>query len=174
MWGALSDERTGFSFKITAGPRQRSRSRVRVPWDSRSYFAVSDSRLPFSLPPTTRRVTVKVFDLASTRDGPIENTSSAQQWIHAKHAENTASSIVVYTAPLPSNRYPIFQRICFCGYVFNDPVPSNGHGADHIENTSCNTFSISACTYFGRCLEMGLYVTILIQPYQPRVKLVLI
>jgi hypothetical protein len=31
MWGALSDERTGLSFKIAAGPRQRSHSRVRVP-----------------------------------------------------------------------------------------------------------------------------------------------
>jgi hypothetical protein len=37
-----------------------------VPWDSRPNFAVSNLRLPFSLPPTTRRVTVKVFDPAST------------------------------------------------------------------------------------------------------------
>jgi hypothetical protein len=31
-------------------------------------FTVSDSRLPFSSPPTTRRVTVEVFDPASTRE----------------------------------------------------------------------------------------------------------
>jgi hypothetical protein len=31
MWGALSDERMGLSFRITTGPRQRSHSRVRVP-----------------------------------------------------------------------------------------------------------------------------------------------
>jgi hypothetical protein len=49
-------------------PRQRRHSRVRVPRDSRSYFTVSDSRLPFSLLPTTRRITVEVFDPASTRD----------------------------------------------------------------------------------------------------------
>jgi hypothetical protein len=36
MWDALSDERTGLSFAISAGPRNRSHSRVRVPWDSRS------------------------------------------------------------------------------------------------------------------------------------------
>jgi hypothetical protein len=30
MWGALSDERTGLSFTIAAGPRQRNHSRVRV------------------------------------------------------------------------------------------------------------------------------------------------
>jgi hypothetical protein len=33
-----------------------------VPWDSRLYFTVSGSRLPFSSLPTTQRVTVEVFD----------------------------------------------------------------------------------------------------------------
>jgi hypothetical protein len=45
--GALSDERTGLSFVYAAGLCQRSLSRVRVPWDSRPYFTVSDLRLPF-------------------------------------------------------------------------------------------------------------------------------
>jgi hypothetical protein len=67
LWGALSDERTGMSFVYGAGPCQSSLSRVRVPWDSRPYFAVSDLRLPFSSPPMTRRVTVEIFDPASTR-----------------------------------------------------------------------------------------------------------
>jgi hypothetical protein len=31
MWGALFDEKTGLSFVIAAGSRQRSHSRVRVP-----------------------------------------------------------------------------------------------------------------------------------------------
>jgi hypothetical protein len=66
LWGALSDERTGLSFVYVVGPRQRSRSRVRVPWYSWPYFTVSDLRLPFSSPPTTRRVTVEVFEPAST------------------------------------------------------------------------------------------------------------
>jgi hypothetical protein len=56
LWGALSDERTGLSFVYAAGTFKRSLSRVRVPWDSRSYFTVSDLRLPFSSPPTTHRV----------------------------------------------------------------------------------------------------------------------
>jgi hypothetical protein len=68
MFGAVSDERTGLSFTIAAGPRQRSHSRVWVPWESWSYYTVSDSRLPFLSPPTTRRVTVEVFDPASTRE----------------------------------------------------------------------------------------------------------
>jgi hypothetical protein len=64
MWSAFSDERMGLPFTIAAGPRQRSHSRVRVPWDSRPYFTASDSRLPFSSPPATRRATVEVFDPA--------------------------------------------------------------------------------------------------------------
>jgi hypothetical protein len=68
IWGTLSDERTGLSFAIATGPRQRSHFLVRVPWDSRPYFTVSDSRLPFSSPPTTLRVKVEVFDPASIRD----------------------------------------------------------------------------------------------------------
>jgi hypothetical protein len=51
MWGALSDKRTGLTFTITAGPRQRNHFRVWVPWHSWPYFTVSVSRLPFSSPP---------------------------------------------------------------------------------------------------------------------------
>jgi hypothetical protein len=46
IWGAFYDERTGLSFTIAAGPRQRCHSRVRVPRDSWPYFTVSDSRPP--------------------------------------------------------------------------------------------------------------------------------
>jgi hypothetical protein len=73
VWGALSEERAGLPFAIAAGPCQRSLSLVRVPWDSRPYFAVSNLRLPFSSPPTTRRVTVEVFDPASTRGIPMSS-----------------------------------------------------------------------------------------------------
>jgi hypothetical protein len=69
-WGALSDERTELSFTIALGPRQRSLFRVRLPWDSWQYFTVSDSRLPFSSPPTTRRVMVEVFYPTSIQDAP--------------------------------------------------------------------------------------------------------
>jgi hypothetical protein len=34
-----------------------------------------------------------------SRGGSIENTSVAQQWIYVNHTENTASSIVAFTAP---------------------------------------------------------------------------
>ena len=64
LWGHLSDNRTGRPFVYAAGPCQCSLSRVRVPLDSRPYFTVSDLRLSVSSPPTTRRVTVEVFDPA--------------------------------------------------------------------------------------------------------------
>jgi hypothetical protein len=67
LWGAFSDERTSLAFVYAAGPCQHSLSRVRVPWDSRPYFTVSDLKIAFSSPPTTRRVTVGLFDPASTR-----------------------------------------------------------------------------------------------------------
>jgi hypothetical protein len=63
-YNILSDERIGLSFTIAAGPRQRIHSRIRVPWDSRPYFTVSDSRFPFLSPPTTRWAMVEVFDPA--------------------------------------------------------------------------------------------------------------
>jgi hypothetical protein len=68
MWGALSDEGTGLSFPIASGPRHRSHFQIRVPWDSWKYVTIPDSRLPFSSPPTTRKVTVEVFEPASARD----------------------------------------------------------------------------------------------------------
>jgi hypothetical protein len=67
LWGALSDERTGLTFLYASGPCQRNLSLVRAPWVSRPYFTVSHLRLPFSSPPTTHRVTMEVFDPASTR-----------------------------------------------------------------------------------------------------------
>jgi hypothetical protein len=47
LWGALSDERTGLSFTIAGGPRQRSLSRVRVPWDWRPYLLSYIRDFPF-------------------------------------------------------------------------------------------------------------------------------
>jgi hypothetical protein len=56
----------GSVFCICCWPPPGSLSPVLVPWDSWSSFTVSDVTLTFSSPPTTRRVTVEVFDPAST------------------------------------------------------------------------------------------------------------
>jgi hypothetical protein len=47
MWDALSHERTGLSITIAAGPRQRSHSRVRVPWDSQYILLPQIRDFPF-------------------------------------------------------------------------------------------------------------------------------
>jgi hypothetical protein len=45
MWGALSDKKAGLSLQLLlVSPAQ---SRVRVPWDSRPYFTVTNSILLF-------------------------------------------------------------------------------------------------------------------------------
>jgi hypothetical protein len=88
------------------------------------------------------------------------------RWTHRKHircpamdkCESHRKHLFIYCCiyfALHSNGYISRPR-----NVISDPLPSNGHGADHIENTSCNTFSIIACAYFGRRLEMGLHDTI--------------
>jgi hypothetical protein len=125
MWGALSDERTGLSFKIAPGSRQQSHFWVWVPWGSWQYFSVSDSRLPFSSLSTTRRATVEAFDPASTRE-----------WLRDPQGQ-----VPVFISP--SNRvvrlYP--QTL---GYLCTDRV----------ENTVSNSVSIVACVSVaaGTCL----------------------
>jgi hypothetical protein len=42
------------------------------------------------------------------------------------------------------------------------PVTHTGHDADYLENTFPIPFSIVACAYFRRCLEIDLHVTLLI------------
>jgi hypothetical protein len=56
MWDTLSDERTRLSFD-----RLLALASV-VSLGVESHFTVSDFRLSFLLPPTTRRVTVEVFE----------------------------------------------------------------------------------------------------------------
>jgi hypothetical protein len=55
MWCALSDERTGLSFTTAAGPRQRSHSRVRVPYCLRFETPPPTwrARSPYLYPPGT-------------------------------------------------------------------------------------------------------------------------
>jgi hypothetical protein len=109
LWGVLSDERTGLSFVYAAGPCQRSLSRVRITWDSRPYFTVSDLRLSFSSPSTTRRVTVEVFDPASTRGHSLSLFSAAwdSRYIASRRIQQKAQPLYcwggVFTAPLHRN-----------------------------------------------------------------------
>jgi hypothetical protein len=135
-WGALSDERTGLSFVCAAGPCQRSLSQVLVPCDLRlatcdlrPCFTVSDLRLPFSSPPTTRRVTVEVFDPASTRVLPFIQYHAA-----AIDVTMSNSSSLLFcchgNACVCSNLLPgkdSFVAICCSWNMLSEPLLSNGH-----------------------------------------------
>jgi hypothetical protein len=144
MWGALSDERTGLSFTIAAGPSQRSYSRVRAPWDSRPYF-VSDLRLPFSSPPTTRRVMVEVFDPASTRVPDLRLTTYIiSRRTHRKHIRCPARDIC------EPYRKHLFLYCC---------IYSRLHSKWNYPIVAC-VFVVAGMCLPSRCPATGLHITI--------------
>jgi hypothetical protein len=114
LWGALSDERTGLCFVYAAGTCQRYLSRVRVPWDSRPYFTLSDLRLPFSSPPTTRRVTVEVLDPASTRGYNLVATYCPAYNLPARTAEKTPFLCCCAIIAFVSVGFPTWSLLCRC------------------------------------------------------------
>jgi hypothetical protein len=124
LWGALSDERTGLSFVYAAGPCQRSLYRVRVPWESRPYFTVSDLRFPFSSPPTTRRATVEVFDPASTGVCFSKSKSPGvllyNLWANPQRTpfpNNSSILIEAFTSPLHRNCSSSITFAYYADYV---------------------------------------------------------
>jgi hypothetical protein len=147
MWGTLSHERAGLSFTFAAGTRQHSHFRIRVPWDSRPYFTVSGSRVPFSSPPTTRRATVEVFDPASTRDSPPPKSMIWSSLGFLLYHVGTDRQSKHLSISYPRKRRFVTQRIpriylrgntCLSlipdihGNVFPDSFPSNGSARHNI------------------------------------------
>jgi hypothetical protein len=130
MWGELSDARTGLSFRIAAGPRQRSHFRVRLPWGSWPYITVSDSKRPFSSPPTTRRATVEVFDTASKRELSLTLLNWILLYNHFVLAKQKTQPLYcwkgVFTAPLQSNgSYSIVACLFVAAGMFTESLSSN-------------------------------------------------
>jgi hypothetical protein len=119
LWDALSEERTGLSFVYAAGPRQHSLSLVQIPWDSWPSCTVSDLRLPFPSPPTTRRVTVEVSDPASTRMTIWNITSVALYRLRTDQEQKTrfyccARIIAPWTSHVTPIRYCWSVTSCAC------------------------------------------------------------
>jgi hypothetical protein len=110
MWDGLSNERTGMSFIFAAGPRQRSHSRVQVPWDLWTYFYCLWLESSFSSPPTTRRVTVVVF-------GP------ACKWVLCRSSKSV--SVITSWHGLHT-KHRSFYSNCFRGNLFVKALLSNG------------------------------------------------
>jgi hypothetical protein len=105
--GAYDDERTGLSFTIAAGPRQRSNSRIRVPWDSRPYFTVSFETSLF----------VASYD-SQGHGGGIRSR------LYTVESESMNAFLCVLP-PRPTVPLSLVPIHC-CGNVPSDPLPSNG------------------------------------------------
>jgi hypothetical protein len=141
LWDALSDERSDLSFVCAAGLCQRSLSRVRIPWDLRPYFTVWNLRLPFSSPPTSRRVKVEVFDPASKRVVSDERTGLCFIYAAGSCQRNLFSSdfclsyvlyciLLVISFPevgsgVPSRRHRIEQLISLLSWLLRPSLVSN-------------------------------------------------
>jgi hypothetical protein len=120
LWVALSDEKSGLCFVCATGPCQRKLSRDQVRSDLRPYFTVSDLRLPFSSPPTTRRVTVEVFDPVSTRVlitdclyNPLSKLFAYRTGITLSDSSSLCNdiSVVGETYPLIRDGLPLVRRL---------------------------------------------------------------
>jgi hypothetical protein len=134
----------GMSLTISAVPRQRSHSQVRLLRDSMitfcclifetpptwrdryPYLYPSGTRwpsytprywVPFSSPPTTRRDTVEVIDSALIRVW-TSSPSRSRLYLRTDHIENT----------VPLLLYQCCVGVCCCGNVFTEPLPRNGSG----------------------------------------------
>jgi hypothetical protein len=157
LWGALFDERTGQSFIFAAGPVQRSLSLVLVTWDSWPYLTVSDLRLPFSSPPTTRWVTVE--DRPRLHTGS-ELSSKLVQLITLRHGSRRkhlfyccraclprrcVATVEARTTKTPLQRVPLRLRVDSLPWepVCLRSLPSNG-------STRCNIHSSEQMPPWGQ------------------------
>jgi hypothetical protein len=82
----------GLSFTIAAGPRQRSHSKVRLPWDSWPYFTALDSRLPQPGGPGPR------IYILTEQGGPITPSGAGFPF---RHLLRLAELRWRYSTPLP-------------------------------------------------------------------------
>jgi hypothetical protein len=127
-----------------------SLSQVWFPWYLQPYFTVLDLRLPFSSPPTTPRVTVKVFDTTSTQvclawfdcqsqnqshivtDGQSVSQSVSKSWLRASYGADDQIFITVWQLwscfverPLWRENESVFCICCWSlpAQSFSDPSP---------------------------------------------------
>jgi hypothetical protein len=112
----------GSIFVYAAGPCKRSLSWVWVPWYLRPYFTVSDLRLTFSSPPTTRSVTVEVFDPASTWASLTLKPVKVKITLRLMASQSVSLGVEPHLG----------LSLCRWGF-FTEPLYSNGHGTDHTE-----------------------------------------
>jgi hypothetical protein len=89
------------------------------------YVTVSDLRLPFSSPPTTRRVTAEVFDPASTRVCIFSDSCSSLYSLRTNRTENTAPDSSIAYVSVAAVTWHLLSHYLATG-LFAEPFPSNG------------------------------------------------
>jgi hypothetical protein len=166
----------GLLFTIAAGLCHCSHSQVRGPWDSWAYFTVSDSRLP-----QTGRPGPCIY-VPQEQGGPIIPRGTgfpfhlllwlAGLWwkylTQPPHGTLSLSLPPLLSRPgflvgLTQHKkyvYCLAMDVLYCyvflGTCFSSHCLAMSMARAHIENTSCNTFSLVACMYCGCSLAMGL------------------
>jgi hypothetical protein len=107
MWGTLSDERTGMSFTISAGPRQRSQFRVRVPSGNLSCYNLSANHA----------------EVTSLNSGGIAFLTVSVFWT-VRCRGYWLSVRQYYTAPIKTLVTKFYSCLCYLGNVFTELLPS--------------------------------------------------
>jgi hypothetical protein len=136
MWGDLSVERTGLSFKIAAGSRQRSHPRVRVPLALATifYFLRFESS-----------IFVASYDSHGCRGG----------------IRPSLHTTVIQTQHVPCRKNSFF----YCCVMPLLGLPHDRLPTVHWRTGCClsieNTLPIVACAYFGRGIEMDVLLLLL-------------
>jgi hypothetical protein len=83
-------------------------------------FTVTDMRLPFSSPPTTRRVTVEVFDPASTQGLTILNLTLLYNHFARTEYRKPFPKIILLLCVLPIRCLGTVSYIFACVFISGD------------------------------------------------------
>jgi hypothetical protein len=111
MRGRIFYEKTGLWFKITAGPRQRSLSWIKVLQDSLPYFTVSDSRLPQPARPCPRNY--------NPQKRVVHLYPQTPRFIR----EACLLCVLVYSLRLHSTRNTASKNSCVAACAFISAIP---------------------------------------------------
>jgi hypothetical protein len=112
-------------------------------------------RLPFSSPPTTRRVTVEVFDPASTREYWTAPYIGSARTTHRKHISFSATDIMNCCQTCPPMHCLVMEAlllrirccdtclpVCYLATLWANPL--------HIFSSCLNFKPLSWCTWTGK------------------------
>jgi hypothetical protein len=135
LWGALSDERTGLSFVYAAGSLPVQSFSGPSLLGLATIFYCLRFETSFSSPLTTRRVTVEVFDSASTRGLDLHSRMCSLCSLESNRIENK-----------PSNNSSI---VAWASVAAETCLPSRYHATDNVI-TSQYSYQTEASSLISR------------------------